>query len=90
MKIARKYMKEIDSFEEKVINTKKLIIGTINYDCNRLLSDLGFKEKLLVKEVKLIKIKLERQNVSERLIHIVKRLLFNSVSSECYVFMIYI
>ena len=77
-------MKEIDSFEEKIINVKELIIGTINYDCNRLLSDLDFKEKLLVKKVKSIEINLERQNVSERLIDVIKRLLFNSVSSECY------
>ena len=45
----------MDSFEEKIINIKEFIIGTINYDCNRLLSDLDFKEKLLVKEVKLMK-----------------------------------
>ena len=77
-------MKEIDSFEEKIINIKELIKGTINYDCNRLLSDLDIKEKLLVKEVKSIEINLERQNVSERLTDIIKRLVFNSVSSECY------
>ena len=77
-------MKEIDSFEEKIINIKELIKGTINYDCNRLLSDLDIKEKLLVKEVKSIELNLERQNVSERLTDIIKRLVFNSVSSECY------
>ena len=72
-------MKEIDSLEETIVNIKELI-----YDFNRLLSDLDFKEKLLVKEVKLIEIKLERQNVSERLTDVIKRLLFNSISSECY------
>ena len=77
-------MKEIDSFEEKIVNIKELIKGTINYGCNRLLSDLDIKEKLLVKEVKSIELNLERQNVSERLTDIIKRLVFNSVSSECY------
>ena len=77
-------MKEITTFEAKIIGIKELIIGTINYDCGRILTDLYFNEKLLVKEVKLIEIKLEIQNVSERLIDVIKRLLFNSVSSECY------
>ena len=49
-------MKEINSFEEKIIDIKELIIRTINYDCNRLLTDLDFKEKSIVKEVKLIEI----------------------------------
>ena len=79
-------MKEIDAFEVKIIGIKELIVGTINYDCNRLLTDLYFKEKSIAKEVKLIGTKLERQNVSARLIDVIKRLLFNSVSSECYVF----
>ena len=35
-KITRKYMKEIDSFETKIINIKELMIGTTNYDCNML------------------------------------------------------
>ena len=61
-----------------------MIIGTMNYDCNRLLTNLDFKEKSTVTEVKLIEVKLERQNVSERLIDKIKILLFNSVSSECY------
>ena len=67
-----------------------MIIGTINYDFNRLLSDLDFKEKLKVKRVKLIETKLKRQNVSERIIDTIKRLLFNNVSSECMDFIIYI
>ena len=67
-----------------MISVKELIIGTLNYDCNRLLIDfLVFKEKSIVKGLKLIEIKLKRQNVSERLIDVFKRLLFNSVSSEC-------
>ena len=61
-----------------------MIIGTMNYDCNRLLTNLDFKEKSTVTEVKLIEVKLERQNVSERLIDKIKILLFNSASSECY------
>ena len=47
-KIRRKYMKEI----AKIINKTELIIGTIKYDCNQLISDLDFREKLIVKEVK--------------------------------------
>ena len=60
------------------------MIRTINYDCNRLLTDLDFKEKSIVKRVKLIETKLRRQNLSERIIDRIKRLLFNNVSSECY------
>ena len=82
--ITRKYTKEIDVFKAKIIGIKELIIGTIHYDCNSLLSDLDFKAKLLVKVVKLIEIKLKRQNVSESLIDVTERLLFNRVSSECY------
>ena len=29
----------------KIIGIKELMIGTINYDCNRLLTDADFKEK---------------------------------------------
>ena len=58
-------MKEIDEFEAKITRIKELIIGTINYDCNRLVTDLYFKEKSIVKGLKLIAIKLKRQNVSE-------------------------
>ena len=32
-KIKRKYTKEIDAFDAKIIGIKELIIGTINYDC---------------------------------------------------------
>ena len=60
-------MKEIDAFEAKLIGIKELIIGIRNYDCNRLLTYLNFKEKSIVKRVKLIEIKLKRQNVSEKL-----------------------
>ena len=60
------------------------MIRTINYDCNRLLTDLDFKEKSIVKRVKLIETKLRRQNLSERITDRIKRLLFNNVSSECY------
>ena len=42
IKMARKYMKEIDAFKAKIIGIKELIIGAINYDCNRLLTDLDF------------------------------------------------
>ena len=38
-------MKEIDAFGAKIMGIKKLIIGTINYDCNRLLTALDYKEK---------------------------------------------
>ena len=55
-----------------------MIIRTINYDCNRLVTDLKFKGKSIVKGVKLIKIKLKRQNVSEIIIDVIKRLLFSS------------
>ena len=56
-----------------------MIIGTINYDYNRLLTDLDFKEKSIAEDVKLIEIKLERQNVSKRLIDLIKKLLFTNV-----------
>ena len=59
-------------------------IGTTNYYCNRLLTDLDFKEKSIVKGIKLIETRLKRQNVSEKIIDTIKRLFFNSVSSECY------
>ena len=84
-KITRKYMKEIDPFKAKIIGVKELMIGTRNYDCNRQLTHLDFKEKSIVKRVKLIETKFKRQNVSEGIIDTIKRLLFNSVSSECYV-----
>ena len=58
--------------------------GTINYDCNRLLTELDFKEKTIVERVKLKESKLKRQNVSDRIIDTNKILLFNSLSSECY------
>ena len=77
-------MNEIDAFKERIIGIKELIIGTINYDCNRLLTNLNFKEKLIVKKVRLIETKLKRQNVSERIIDTIKRLLFNKVSNECF------
>ena len=38
-------MKEVDVFEAKIIGIKELMIGRMNYDCNRLLTDLEFKEK---------------------------------------------
>ena len=63
-----------------------MMIGKTYYDYNRLLTDLDFKEKSIVKGVKLIETKLKRQNVSERIIDTIKILLFNSVSSECYGF----
>ena len=71
-------MKEIDAFEAKTIGIKYLITGTINYDCNRSVTDLEFKEKSVVKGVKLIKMKLKRQNVSEIIIDVIKRWLFSS------------
>ena len=48
------------------------MIGTINYDFNGLLTDLGFKEKSRVEKVKIIETKLKKQNVSDR----IKRLFF--------------
>ena len=59
MKIARKYRKEIDVFKTKLRGIKELVIVTVNYDCNRLLTDLDFKEKQIVKRVKLIETKLK-------------------------------
>ena len=59
MKIARKYRKEIDVFKTKIRGIKELVIVTVNYDCNRLLTDLDFKEKQIVKRVKLIETKLK-------------------------------
>ena len=50
-------MKEIDAFIEKMIGIKELIIGTTNYDWNRLLTDLDFREKSIVKKVRLIETK---------------------------------
>ena len=35
-------MKGIDPFKAKIINIKELMIGTISYDFNRLLTDLDF------------------------------------------------
>ena len=83
-KTERKNMKEIEAFKTKMIGIKELMIGTINYYCNRLLTDLDFKEKSVVKVLKLIETKLKRQNVSKRIIDTIKRLLFNSASNECY------
>ena len=37
-------MKEVHAFETKIVGIKELIIRTINYDCNRLLSDLDLKK----------------------------------------------
>ena len=56
-------MKEIDAFKAKIIDIIKLMIGTINYDCSRLITDLDFKEKSTVKRVKLMETKLKRQNM---------------------------
>ena len=42
--ITWKYMKEVDAFETKIVGIKELITRTINYDCNRLLSDLDLKK----------------------------------------------
>ena len=75
--------------KQKIIGIKELMIGTINYDCNRLLTDLDFKEKSIAKGVRLIGTKLKRQNVLERIIDTIKRLyhgntMVNSVSCECY------
>ena len=61
-----------------------MIIGTINYDCNRLLTDLDLVKFRIVKGAKLREAKLKRQNVPERIIDTIKRLLFNKVSNECY------
>ena len=43
------------------------MIGTISYNCNRVLTGLDFKEKSIVKGVRLIETKLKRRNVSERI-----------------------
>ena len=65
-------MKEIDAFKAKIIGIKELMIGTVNYDCNRLLTDVDFKEKQIIKGVKLIETKLKRQNISERITDTIK------------------
>ena len=65
-KITRKHMKEIDAFEAKIIGIKELMIGTIASDCNRLLTNLGFKEKSVVDRMKLIKTKLKRASVTRK------------------------
>ena len=44
---------------------------------------IGFKEKSIVKEIKLIELKLKRQNVSERIIDMIKILSFTNVSCKC-------
>ena len=62
-----------------------MIIGTINYDCNRQLADLDLVKFRIVKGTNLIEAKLKRQNVPERIIDTIKRLLFNKVSNECYI-----
>ena len=45
-------VKEIDVFKAKIKEIEKLIIKTIDYECNKLIRDLDFKEKLIVKKVK--------------------------------------
>ena len=77
-------MKEIDAFEAKIIGIKELIIGTINYHCNRLLTDLDFKEKIIIREVKKLQTRLNKIRVPERIVDTIKRLIFMSVSYECY------
>ena len=47
-------MKEIDAFEANILGVKELLIGTREYDCNKSLSDLDFKEELIIKEIKRI------------------------------------
>ena len=46
-KITRKYMKEIDPFKAKIMGIKELMIGRINYDCNRLLINLDYKKTIV-------------------------------------------
>ena len=55
-------------FKAKIIGIKELMIGTINYDCNRLLADLDFKQKLTVKGIKLIETNLKRQIYQKELL----------------------
>ena len=81
--ITIQYMKEINGFEVKIIGIKELMIETITYDCDRLLTDLDFKEKSIVDGIKLIETKLKGQIVSEKIINAIKRLLFNNISCEC-------
>ena len=83
-KVTIKYKKEIDAFKAKIIGIKELMIETINYDCNRLLTDLNFKENSILKGVKLRETKVKIQNVSEIIIDTIKRLFFNNVSRACY------
>ena len=90
IKITRKYMKETDAFKTKIIGLKELLIGTMNYDCNRLLTDLDFKEKSIVKGAKLIETKLKRQNVSETIIDTIKNCFLIIYQANTMVFMIYI
>ena len=40
--------KKLDILEGKVLGIKELMIGTRNYNCNRLLIDFDFQEKSIV------------------------------------------
>ena len=40
-------MKEIDPFKAKIMGIKELIIGRINYDCNRLLINLDYQKTIV-------------------------------------------
>ena len=57
--LTRKYMKEIDALETKIIWIERVMIGTLNYDCNRVLIDLDFKQKSILERVKLIETQLK-------------------------------
>ena len=65
-------MKEIDVFKAKIRDIRKFMTETINYDCNRILTGLDFKEKIIVEGVRLTETKLKRQNVLKRIIDTIK------------------
>ena len=82
--MTRKCVKEIDEFKTKTKEIEKLIIGTTEYDSSKLITHLDFKEKIIIKEIKRIEIKLKKVRVPERILDTIKRLLFKNISCECY------
>ena len=79
-----KIIKEIDTIKTKREEIEKLIIKTIEHDSFKHLIDLDVEEKVIVKEMKDIEIKLKKVKVPERIFDTIKILLFTNVSCECY------
>ena len=55
--MTRKVMEEIDKFETKINNIKEIIIDAIEHECGELISDLNYKKRLIIEEIKYIEIK---------------------------------